>query len=173
MYGVSDGARTHDHRNHNPELYQLSYAHHTIFALGQLLAWCHHFSQIIFRKISYLLSVNLRSLLSENTLAQQPDTNLTGAPDRTRTCNLRLSVPLQLSLVTADARYSGAVFGLSWSGLYLHHFRWDTYSLYGSQSDTTDSKVHVQINAHDLRPFASARPTSRWSNRAGGLRAPR
>ena len=26
--GVGDGARTHDHRNHNPGLYQLSYAHH-------------------------------------------------------------------------------------------------------------------------------------------------
>jgi|SaaInlStandDraft_5_1057022.scaffolds.fasta_scaffold01398_2 hypothetical protein len=26
--GVNDGARTHDHRNHNPGLYQLSYAHH-------------------------------------------------------------------------------------------------------------------------------------------------
>ncbi len=26
--GVDDGARTHDHRNHNPGLYQLSYAHH-------------------------------------------------------------------------------------------------------------------------------------------------
>ena len=26
--GVNDGARTHDNRNHNPALYQLSYAHH-------------------------------------------------------------------------------------------------------------------------------------------------
>eukprot|EP00656_Telonema_subtile_P055519 TRINITY_DN8622_c0_g1_i2.p1 TRINITY_DN8622_c0_g1~~TRINITY_DN8622_c0_g1_i2.p1 ORF type:complete len:100 (-),score=0.22 TRINITY_DN8622_c0_g1_i2:22-321(-) len=26
--GVDNGARTHDRRNHNPELYQLSYAHH-------------------------------------------------------------------------------------------------------------------------------------------------
>ena len=26
--GVDDGARTHDRRDHNPELYQLSYAHH-------------------------------------------------------------------------------------------------------------------------------------------------
>ena len=26
--GVSDGDRTHDHRSHNPVLYQLSYAHH-------------------------------------------------------------------------------------------------------------------------------------------------
>ena len=26
--GVADGARTHDNRNHNPGLYQLSYNHH-------------------------------------------------------------------------------------------------------------------------------------------------
>jgi hypothetical protein len=25
---VADGARTHDNRNHNPGLYQLSYSHH-------------------------------------------------------------------------------------------------------------------------------------------------
>ena len=32
---MDDGARTHDHRNHNPGLYQLSYAHHynTTFTL--------------------------------------------------------------------------------------------------------------------------------------------
>ena len=28
IFGVDDGARTHDRRDHNPELYQLSYAHH-------------------------------------------------------------------------------------------------------------------------------------------------
>ena len=27
MLGVADGARTHDNRNHNPGLYQLSYSH--------------------------------------------------------------------------------------------------------------------------------------------------
>lgn len=27
-YGVADGTRTHDNRNHNPGLYQLSYSHH-------------------------------------------------------------------------------------------------------------------------------------------------
>ena len=27
LYGVADGARTHDNRNHNPGLYQLSYSH--------------------------------------------------------------------------------------------------------------------------------------------------
>jgi hypothetical protein len=28
ILGVTDGARTHDNRNHNPGLYQLSYGHH-------------------------------------------------------------------------------------------------------------------------------------------------
>ncbi len=28
LIGVADGARTHDNRNHNPGLYQLSYSHH-------------------------------------------------------------------------------------------------------------------------------------------------
>jgi hypothetical protein len=27
-FGVADGNRTHDNRNHNPGLYQLSYSHH-------------------------------------------------------------------------------------------------------------------------------------------------
>ncbi len=33
-YGVDDGARTHDDRNHNPGLYQLSYAHHNFYMLA-------------------------------------------------------------------------------------------------------------------------------------------
>ena len=28
FFGVDDGARTHDTRNHNPMLYQLNYIHH-------------------------------------------------------------------------------------------------------------------------------------------------
>ena len=31
LFGVADGARTHDNRNHNPGLYQLSYSHHKTF----------------------------------------------------------------------------------------------------------------------------------------------
>ncbi len=31
LNGVADGARTHDNRNHNPGLYQLSYSHHNCF----------------------------------------------------------------------------------------------------------------------------------------------
>jgi hypothetical protein len=30
LNGVDDGARTHDNRNHNPGLYQLSYIHHCV-----------------------------------------------------------------------------------------------------------------------------------------------
>ena len=30
-HGVNDGIRTHDNRDHNPGLYQLSYAHHKLF----------------------------------------------------------------------------------------------------------------------------------------------
>ena len=30
-HGVNDGIRTHDNRDHNPGLYQLSYAHHNIY----------------------------------------------------------------------------------------------------------------------------------------------
>ncbi len=37
--GVNDGARTRDRRNHNPELYQLSYAHHCYLLFCQTLKW--------------------------------------------------------------------------------------------------------------------------------------
>ena len=32
LFGVADGARTHDNWNHNPGLYQLSYSHHYLLA---------------------------------------------------------------------------------------------------------------------------------------------
>ena len=44
MIGVTDGARTHDNRNHNPGLYQLSYGHHSYLYPGYELsrkATCH------------------------------------------------------------------------------------------------------------------------------------
>ena len=34
--GVDDGARTHDNRNHNPGLYQLSYNHHILETFRQM-----------------------------------------------------------------------------------------------------------------------------------------
>lgn len=51
-----------------------------------------------------------------------------GAPDRTRTCNLRLSLP-----ATTFAACRKYIPDSLWSGLYLHHFRWGAYSLYGSR----------------------------------------
>jgi hypothetical protein len=36
--GVDDGTRTHDDRNHNPGLYQLSYAHHKYIAKPEVPA---------------------------------------------------------------------------------------------------------------------------------------
>ena len=46
-----------------------------------------------------------------------------GAPGRTRTCNPRLSLPLQFSLPREASL---------WSGLSLHRLRCCTYSLYGA-----------------------------------------
>jgi hypothetical protein len=37
--GVNDGARTRDNRNHNPGLYQLSYAHHNMVVLRWDVLW--------------------------------------------------------------------------------------------------------------------------------------
>ena len=37
--GVADGARTHDNRNHNPGLYQLSYSHRKSVIITLLLAY--------------------------------------------------------------------------------------------------------------------------------------
>gem|GEM_PF-4230300 len=40
-YGVDDGNRTHDNWNHNPALYQLSYAHHiAVLRYNLTEAWC-------------------------------------------------------------------------------------------------------------------------------------
>jgi hypothetical protein len=40
IFGVADGTRTHDDRNHNPGLYQLSYSHHcpTVFSFVAALS---------------------------------------------------------------------------------------------------------------------------------------
>jgi hypothetical protein len=35
--GVADGARTHDNRNHNPGLYQLSYSHRRASIIAEAL----------------------------------------------------------------------------------------------------------------------------------------
>ncbi len=68
--GVDDGARTHDRRNHNPVLYQLSYAHHWLCPARAG-----------------------RVLYNKNPTAQRRKSLLAtrcGAPGRTRTCNRML-----------------------------------------------------------------------------------
>lgn len=48
--GVDDGARTHDNRNHNPGLYQLSYTHHrNLFRKSLEISW------VTFRKSTIVL----------------------------------------------------------------------------------------------------------------------
>jgi len=37
FFGVADGARTHDNRNHNPGLYQLSYSHRRLKIITETL----------------------------------------------------------------------------------------------------------------------------------------
>ena len=39
LNGVADGIRTHDNRNHNPGLYQLSYSHHCCRPPGNPRLW--------------------------------------------------------------------------------------------------------------------------------------
>ena len=85
--GVNDGTRTHDDRNHNPGLYQLSYAHH-IQSLC-LTARSSHYKRILY-----------------------------GAPDRTRTCNLRLRRPLlyPVELRAQRIRLIMTRTSINWSG---------------------------------------------------------
>ena len=48
--GVDDGDRTHDRRNHNPVLYQLSYAHHwSCFPVSDGPRIVQHFMQYEYR----------------------------------------------------------------------------------------------------------------------------
>ena len=72
MNGVDDGARTHDRRDHNPELYQLSYVHQR-----------------------YLRTANV-TLQRANRLRQafSGKKEPVGTPGRTRTFNRRLRRPM-------------------------------------------------------------------------------
>ena len=79
MSGVTDGARTHDNRNHNPGLYQLSYGHHSC------LYWI----------TNYPAKPRAAPVIQPQHVTQMGlSKTKTGAPDRTRTCNLRLRRPL-------------------------------------------------------------------------------
>ncbi len=62
---MADGARTHDNRNHNPGLYQLSYSHHQ-------------------KSFYYLICTNYVFVIT--TVKQI----INGVPDRDRTCNPQL-----------------------------------------------------------------------------------
>ncbi len=99
---MDDGARTHDNRNHNPGLYQLSYAHHKngfisccrgccsawrarqdYSALPAHLSnhpyWCGRFGVII---LNYRIVNRLTAIL------------VNGAPGRIRTCYPRFRRPM-------------------------------------------------------------------------------
>ena len=57
QFGVADGARTHDNRNHNPGLYQLSYSHHKTFGAPDRNRTC---NRPLRRRVLY--PVELRAL---------------------------------------------------------------------------------------------------------------
>ncbi len=126
--GVDDGTRTHDDRDHNPGLYQLSYAHHGIQILARLAPPVH-------------------SLFSRKWRARQDGPPFSRpvvalcAPrcePRFSSCqSLELARPAGFEPATAGLAYQlplsrpRLMSGL-WSGLSLRHLRRRTYSLYGS-----------------------------------------
>jgi len=88
---VDDGARTHDNRNHNPGLYQLSYIHHWEYGVRQVLkndgvddGARTHDNRNHNPGLYQLSYIHHSMRLLDNT----------GAPDRTRTCNPRLRRPV-------------------------------------------------------------------------------
>jgi hypothetical protein len=74
---VSDGTRTHDNRDHNPGLYQLSYAHH-----------CRVFY------IRFGVQITYQQSQTHSIAPHSRRTTKRGAPGRTRTCNPRLRRPM-------------------------------------------------------------------------------
>ena len=117
---MSDGTRTHDHRNHNPALYQLSYTHHIqlsyLPSLAQQLRsvihrprrpWLtvrrefHSLDEILFPAHPAELHSPYSTILPAfpgATAAPPLYTGLAigmiGAPERTRTSNPRLRRPM-------------------------------------------------------------------------------
>ena len=87
--GVDEGARTLDRRDHNPELYQLSYVHH-------------RFAGAIVRR-----PVPERILPS----AAGPALERIGTPGRTRTFNRRLRRPM---LYPVELRALGDRYAVAW-----------------------------------------------------------
>ena len=84
--GVADGARTHDHWNHNPGLYQLSYSHRSIA------------DKLFNTFTSYLV---MTPILQTN-----------GTPGRTRTCDhplrRRMLYPAELRAHTGSRTLAGS-----------------------------------------------------------------
>ena len=76
--GVDDGTRTHDGRNHNPGLYQLSYVHHR---------------QSNLRRQHYWHNAASGPSVAPRRSFRSAATRL-GAPGRTRTCDPRLRRPM-------------------------------------------------------------------------------
>ena len=107
--GVGDGARTHDRWNHNPELYQLSYAHHcparysTMFSNCPVGARCG--SSLGCDGSSRTASIAGKPA-STHPSPTRASSIQTGAPGRTRTCNPRLRRPM-LCPVELRAPWSG------------------------------------------------------------------
>ncbi len=102
--GVDDGARTHDNRNHNPGLYQLSYIHRRSGLTCQ--PWADRLKEggvddgarthdnRNHNPGLYQLSYIHHRVLHFTTTASDYKNLGTGAPDRNRTCNPRLRRPV-------------------------------------------------------------------------------
>ena len=103
--GVDDGTRTHDDWNHNPGLYQLSYAHHESELTILTLDTC-GFTSICHRSLKLARLTGLEPVTYG--LAYHYSFHCPG-------------ISIEISRITG-----------SWSGLYLRHLRRGTYSLYGS-----------------------------------------
>ncbi len=81
-------------------------------------------------------------LYSHTRLITSGINRLNGAPDRTRTCNLRLSLPTTAFAAIERIKYAPRL----GSGLYLHRFRWNTYSLYGSRKYSAPTVITDRNN---------------------------
>ena len=71
MSGVSDGARTRDHRNHNPGLYQLSYTHHSNEQIRWLVKEADNSTVFIFSVKKKLLRLALNRFFSHLNRLEQ------------------------------------------------------------------------------------------------------
>ena len=127
--GVDDGTRTHDDRDHNPGLYQLSYAHHGISNFSAACAACAFPREEMARPTG--LATATRPACRRASRSSVRTTVLIlpvfklARPAGFEPATAGLAYQLPLSRPRSDP-------GL-WSGLSLRHLRRRTYSLYGSQ----------------------------------------